>query len=349
MKKYYSIEFLRVWLLFLIILSHTAMVNYYGSLSAFFGKVLYSMGTHVDIFLLICGFFLFKSVNKENTSFWPVLKHRMLRLLPALVFCKLCIMIFLNHGLDYALTNLTMLNANIGIYVPTISHIIWFVDAMFWCWIFYAALFILFDKKKSLFSTALISFAALMMLFLGKNVDVHFHTLGFLLIDGGLLRCLSFMGMGILLSAIPLSISNNSDNKVSKSYAFAAFELLVVVMAFLYPGFVVRDTGMVLNHVLWAALFVFLAVREYGLVFKFLNKQKWVSYVSKYCYEIYVFQLFAIIIGQRYLFPQKAPILTGLAIVVLSFGFGKLFKDYVEPAIFKVLNIKGQSLPDNTK
>ena len=242
-------------------------------------------------------------------------------------------MIFFDSGHSYFLTNLMMLNANIGISIPTISHIVWYVDVMFWCYLFYAALFAMVDKTKALFATSILMFLSLMMLFTSQDVNLHFQLLNNTFIDGGVLRCFAFMGMGILLSVIP----NNNDNNTSKSYLLSLVEFLSLVMVFLYPGFVKHDSGMVLNHVLWAVVFIFLAQKEYGYVFSFLNKQSWINYVSKYCYETYVFQLFAITLGTKWFSPHQAPILTGFGIIILSFVFGKIVKDYIEPFIFNMI------------
>ena len=331
MKKLYSIEFVRVYFLCFIILIHTSVISSFDSVSTFAYNIFHSLGSRVDIFMLICGFFLYRSLEHRNPDFLTVLKHRAKRILPALLCYKLLVMLFLNEGTHYFLTNLMILNKNIGISLPTISHVIWYVDVMFWSYLFYSALFIIFDKKKSFFTTALIMFVCLMLLFTSSNVNLHFEMLNQGWIDGGVLRCLAFMGMGILLSGLPVIKNEN------KSYIMSIVEICSLIMLFIYPGLVKHDSGMVLNHVLWAVIFIYLAVGEYGFFLQWLNKQAWINHISKYCYEIYVFQYFAILLGQKYFLPILSPWATGGLIVVLSFFLGFVFKDFIEPAILRLI------------
>ena len=93
---------------------------------------------------------------------------------------------------------------------------------------------------------------------------------------------------------------------------------------------------MVLNYILWMIIFIYCMRQEFGCLSKFLNKQSWIENISKYCYEIYVFQMFAIILGNKFYSVYGHPYITTVCTLIIAFVFGKCFKDYIEPNIKKI-------------
>lgn len=216
MKKYASIELLRLYFLCLMIVLHTIMVEDVAHIMGH--TFMHTMGSRVNIFMLICGFFLYRSfIKHSDKTFWERFQHRCIRILPALILYKvLCTLIFgasVGAGFENLLSNLFMLNQNIGVDVPTITHIIWYVDVMFWVYLFYMAVFCLFTRERALLTTGILIIPSLVILFTNVNVNFHFRMAAPYL-DGGVLRGIAFIGMGILLSAIPFDrkkLTKNND------------------------------------------------------------------------------------------------------------------------------------------
>lgn len=317
-KKFYSIEFLRVWFLILIIIGHSKMQS--AVVETFGNNALSTMGSRVNIFMLICGFFLFLSLQKQ-TNFWDKFKHRIWRILPVLCLYKILATIFIYPQLlPFSLSNLFILNQNIGIMTPTITHIIWYVDVMFWVYLLYLALFSFYERQKAIFSTCIMTLLSLMILFTNNNINLHFEP-AYAFLDGGILRGIAFIGMGILLAALP-----NRKIYISKTIAIFAtiIEIISLIMAISYPMFInYMNSGVSFNHVLWVALFVFLMTREYGWFSKKLNNCSWIYPLSKNCYEIYVFQLFAIMAAEKWLSPNQHPWLSILGMLFFAILLGK--------------------------
>ena len=202
MKRLYSIEWLRIWFTALIILCHTA---YYNLITNFFhGHSVLSGSTYTDVFFLISGFFIFISLqNAKDESIIQVIKHRCLRLLPALWLYKILCVILLSYKFKYLPTDLIMFNKNVGIDVQTNTHIIWFVDVLFWVNIFYITLY--FSCKNKIhffFLTTLIMYFSLVILFSHDNINFHFQ-MATIYLDGGVLRGLAFVGLGIIVASLP--------------------------------------------------------------------------------------------------------------------------------------------------
>lgn len=265
-----------------------------------------------------------------------LIKRRCLRILPVLILYKILCVIFLGESGAYILSNIFMLNKNIGIDIPTLTHIIWYVDVMFWVYLFYLVLFYLIKQEKALFLTTILMLCSLMILFSNENINFHFSYAAPYL-DGGLLRGIGFIGMGILLANLPAL--KEPTNKKSK-FLISIFEVISLINVFFYPLFFGTITkGVALNHVLWAALFIFLFSNERGWVSQKLNKRSKIKYVSKYAYEIYVFQLFAITLSHKWLSPNQHPFLTAVGTVLLAYVFGVLVHEiYQKRIVGKIFN-----------
>ncbi len=333
MKKLYSIELLRVYFLIFIIIIHSATQNAF--IPIFGNNILHSMGARVDIFMLICGFFLMNSYNNKDMSLKERIVYRIKRILPALLSYKI-LAFFILHNNKYLLSDLFILNKNIGIDIHSLSHVIWYIDVMFYVYLFYLTLLYITNKISFTFITSIISIISMVILFSHDNVNMHMQMANSFL-DGGVLRCFAFMGMGILLYMIPkCKIKLNNMGK----YMFTMFEFVLLAIAFAYPAmhrYVNKE--MVLNYVLWMAIFIYCMRQEYGYLSKFLNKQSWIKNISKYCYEIYVFQVFAIMLGEKIMSVNSYPYMTTVVILVIAFIFGKSFKDYIYPNIKNITRL----------
>lgn len=345
--KYYSIELLRVYFLILIIFGHTMMRPVFDSV---FGlSFLDTMGSRVDIFMLICGFFLFKSLVKHpDATLGQSIKHRCIRILPVLLLYKLLFLLIFRHGdMSYFLSDAFMLNQNIGIDITTNRHIIWYVDVMFWVYLFYLALFKILKRHAALLITTIIMLASLVILMSGNNINLHF-TMATKYLDGGLLRGFAFIGMGILLANIPtVKIKDTTLNKI----IFTILETASLFLIIAYPLFFNLVTkGIALNHVLIAVCFVYLMVSQYGWLSRKLNNFSGIRHVSKYCYEIYVFQFLAITLGQKWLSPNQAPFLTAIGTVIIAYIFGVLAHNlYQKPLAKKLSKLESVSSPALSK
>lgn len=345
MQKYNAIELLRLYFVGLIIAGHTKMA---GAVSDIMGTTFLStQGSRVNIFMLICGFFLFNSMKKHSDkTFWERFKRRCMRILPALILYKvLCTLILgmsAGAGFENLLSNLFMLNQNIGVDVPTITHVIWYVDVMFWVYLLYMAMFEIFAHKHALFITGILMIMSLVALFTNPNVNLHFQ-MATTYMDGGVLRGIAFIGMGILLAALPLQKqTKNNGLSVPPPTIFATFaEIISVAAVFAFPLlFDVPTKTLVLNHTLWAAVFVFLMTRQYGYLSRIMNSWTCVGKLSKYCYEVYVFQYFAILLGGKWLSPRSFPILSVFGVIIFAFIIGIAVKELFDKRIVQKYLIK---------
>ncbi len=301
MNKLKNIEFLRVFLISVIVLLHTTA---YGSWSLlvnfpdikeldFFHKTFIQGNNSVEGFFIIAGFLLIYTLKNQNIK--DFIKKKYMRLSPTILFAVIiCIIASFWHTIklrfwDDILVVLLLNNFGICLAHGT-TPTLWFTSALF------AGLLIYFLLTKISSKTIkTISFVALPILAYGileyfqhgsfstphKNYAYIFNV--------GFLRAVGGVGIGTTVGFIYKKYIQEIKEKVFNFIGniiinLAEFSLLCFMVWWLVtPHKQLNCIIFVIAFALLLTLFVF----EKGIISKITNKDIWVK-LGKYQYSIYV-------------------------------------------------------------
>ena len=146
MQKLKNIEFLRVLCTLFIVIYHIFLFKFMsGSSIGFFKDLTYHAQKAVDFFFVMAGFFLIFTF-KPTLTLVNLIKKRIIRLLPVMLFILTCYGIASLFGLckftllKNIMTLLFISNIGLPIKIGNSGNL-WFVSVMFWCSIFYFLLY----------------------------------------------------------------------------------------------------------------------------------------------------------------------------------------------------------------
>lgn len=298
MQKIKNIDFLRIILLFVIILFHIFQKQHLGtyfpdmSHSALFGD------KAVEMFFVMSGFFLVYTF-KNTTSFFSFIKKKVIRFVPLLVFMTFCywiLSLICNTPFDKynAIFEILMLN-NIGI-TTSAGNIggSWFISVLFFSSVVYFIILKIFDDKKTILATSIVAYISLVLLVTlthGKMDGIN--RIYFDFINIGVMRGLSCVGLGCLVGFAYKFLNTELYAKTKIKtilYSVAEIYLLIFLINNLIFHQISTNNKLVLVFAFIALFWLFLLKR--GFLSSFLDKVNFLSNIAKYSLSIYISHLF---------------------------------------------------------
>lgn len=285
-KRIYSIEFLRIFFVFFIILGH--IKEMYPDVGAkvlnFFNTTEMHTWFGVEFFFIIGGFFLYKKIVNISKPF-EFIKKLWLRLFPALffVFLLCCLFGTQNHNLYISrLPLIGTLTAGMGLPGEATGWGDWYVSTYFWCCLLYMGIFYACCKHAFLWVCVLI-YLTVCLKFHG---DYTWMGTYYDIICTEFIRGIYSVGLGILTAY--LSDKVKIVPKLALRLFFTGAELYCLLSVFNY---IVRAS--VNNFTFWEIelVFAFLVVcmaHSLGYITSFLNKFSFIQFASRYVYSIFL-------------------------------------------------------------
>ena len=283
-KRIYSVEFIRIILVFAILWLHSLL-----SCSELLAKYPFR-GAHmnhaVEFFFIIGGFFLYRRVNSNRSSCELICKTYW-RFLPGLLFAFLLTVCtgVLPFSHIFILLSLT---GGSGLAVPFIGSS-WFLSVYFLFTCFAVGLFRC-NSKLGWTVLGVCVYAGLMLhehgqaLAGGPNgrhvnvLDTYYNIIGVFCTRG-------IYSMGIGMMSAFLALKTNHLKK-SFRYACTVFELYALLHFFIYL-FGKSSYGYIEIQVLFALLLISLS-NSLGYLSSLMNKIPSISVVSRYCFSVYI-------------------------------------------------------------
>ena len=168
-NKIQNINFFRIFFTLMIVYGHIIqhyMMPMYGELPFFQNMskhISYSFGYMCDMFFIISGFFLFFSF-KKHLEFSDFVITKVIRLLPVLIFSIFAILllsfIFTDvHYLKYQnFLAIFFLNSSFIANFNTNNNTAWYINVLFWGYIFYYCFVNLLPKEKINYAIGILIF-----------------------------------------------------------------------------------------------------------------------------------------------------------------------------------------------
>ena len=288
-KRFYNIDFLKFLCCITILIVHLSLINL---------KMPYIGRTDIGVtfFFILSGFFLYFSFAKK-ISLVDFVAKRWIRLMPIVLASVLGVILLHKTGLiaqhthfkDVFLTtffirNMALFNDGTQIKFDYDNSHLWFIGPLFWCSLFYFALF------KSTISHSVKCLITAVIVYCGCVADIHVYVPK---IPGtyGVWRGLSGIGMGLLCAMIAEYFVQNPFKGFSlkRKWIFTLGEVFFFGL-FIHLMFIdclpkkFHFYGMVVFFVL-TLLFYF----QKGSFSQWLN-QPWLGKLGTISYSVYVLQ-----------------------------------------------------------
>ena len=270
MKKIYSIEYLRIIFLAVILFLHCClnMPDLHKSLNyiAFSGTRLYIC---VEYFFVISGFFLCKKLMDTDLSAVDIIKKMYIRFFPAILFAYILALLFGTSKLRYIPTMLTYtfgMSLNTGVFHDEIIGVgDWFIGALFWTSALITFIFRAFPK----FSHIILG----ILIYVGFALQLTFPQQDFLspyygIYGASIARAMSCMGVGMAVYYLSKKVFFNKN--VLTMCAFTFLEVLCAVLLCSYAMGSVKITYF--QNIINFSLLLFIMVNSYGYISKFLKQ-----------------------------------------------------------------------------
>lgn len=301
MNKLKNIEFLRVFLISVIVLMHTTA---YGSWSLlvnfpqiselnFFHKTLIQGNNSVEGFFIIAGFLLIFTLKNQNVV--SFIKKKYMRLSPTILFAmSICIIASFWHAIKLRFWDdilAVLLLNNFGIcFTHGTTPALWFTSALFAGLLIYFLLTKITSKKIKTALFLLVPLAAYGILeyFQYGSFSTPHKNYSYIF-NVGFLRAVGGIGIGTYIGYFFKKYVEDIRQKVFNFFGniivnLAEFSLFCFMVWWLItPHRQLNCIIFVIAFALLLALFVF----EKGIISKITNKDIWVK-LGKYQYSIYV-------------------------------------------------------------
>ena len=353
MLKLDNINFFRILFTLVIVYGHIIqhhMMRLFGDMNFYQHlKVSYSFGYMCDMFFIISGFFMFFSFLKD-TSFKNFIVSKFARLQPVLIasFVGILILSWIIPGVYYFkyqnLLGLFFLDDSFAVNFLTNNGAAWYINVMFWGYIFYYCLNRIIPKDKINYVIGLIIFFAYSILFnkMELYAQPQIWQEGFLTIP--MIRALAGMGLGYIIGDIYNKnlITDNQVNNESKIKTILYTGLECVSLWFLFRFAIIKwqEFNFPVMMILFVVLF-YLFLTKKGYLSRWLDNNVCFT-LGKYCFSIYMMQeVMFVILNETFWKPYAANMSQPFVIVVsvlavCVFGvityylvekpFGKLYK-----------------------
>ncbi len=356
MEKLKNIEFIRVFLISVIVLLHTTAYGSWSLLVNFpdipqlkiFHNIFIQGNNSVEGFFIIAGFLLVYTL--KNQSVKDFIKKKYIRLSPVIIFAVLmCIIASFWHAIklrfwDDILVVLLLNNFGICLAHGT-TPTLWFTSALFAGLLVYFLILKFFTKNIKgilLILLPIMAYGILEYFQHGSFSTPHKNYM--YIFNVGFLRAIGGIGVGAIAAHIYKRYIDKVRKKVFNYIAIlginiAEFGLLsFVVWWLIVPHRQLNCIYFVFAFVLLLLVFVF----EKGIISKITNKDIWVK-LGKYQYSIYVIHSVVgkILINTAWLthpdFVKNHPYSTISVIILAILASGYFTYNFVEKPCCKYL------------
>ena len=296
-KKLYAIEFLRIFFLVFIILghifaitnNHSGQENLENATFKLFHTSSMNTGFGVEFFLVIGGFFLYQRMQKKVNPF-ALIKKIYTRLFPALATIYIGICLFA-YGNFTTVTQILTLTTGLRIPGEATGWGDWYVGVYFWVSAFYIGIFLLYPKQGIFWTLVLIYLSVS----LGYNTpDPGFQKTYYGFLGRDTIRGIYSIGIGIIVAYIMPHLKFK-PNRIER-IIFTLAEIGILLNVFNY---IVRSSHSQLSFFQIEVLFGILLISinySWGFLSSYLNSCRKIEYISRYSYQIFIGQIFAIML-----------------------------------------------------
>ncbi len=347
-KRYYNVDFLRIVFVVLIVYYHFIKTSY---VAAYHIPILENLAKNVGwagticnaILFVISGFFLFPALIKKEEPFIKFAIRKLLRFWPTLVFAVICIGILDLFGLvkfdvGQNILNIFLMTAGSGglTHKLTNLNVTWFVCALFWCSMFYKALYnVINDNFKFNFAVSIILYFNL-VIFL-NSISKDYQVVHGIFSKGGA-SAMALIGVGILLYQLFQQI--NWDKIKTNPFVITLCEaglITYLTWGCIFKKF--KETYMVML-IASITLFVLFLINR-GYISRFLNRP-FASAIGKYAFAIYIMQEVSFVFYKNFFWKDSIlvtahPILMIFLSLSFSIILGVLTYHFVENPCAKYL------------
>lgn len=279
----YSVEFLRIALLSLIIIGHIGEIFPYinRTLLKSLGTSVFKGWFGVEYFFVIGGFFLYNKIQKADNAF-TLIKKIYARLLPALLFIFLLCVVFTGSKI-HQLPSILALTTGLSIPSVTIGWGDWYVGVYFWSSCLLIGLFMT-CKKQAFLLLYIIMY--ILICFSFNAPYLGWMKTYYTFIGNQFVRGISSMGIGMTAAFIASQLSLKKE-PITKTL-YSVVEILCIIFTFSYlifPGSI-PFTSLEIQIIFGILIISFNS--SYGYLSTILNNMSYIQYISRYTYSIFL-------------------------------------------------------------
>ena len=304
------------------------------------------------MFFIISGFFMCFTFLKKEMTFKTFCVSKIARLWPVLLFSLFSFMIitlFIESVHYYKYENIVsafFIRSSFAVYIPTNNGAAWYINVVFFGYIFYFCLFGIIPREKRKYAVGIIIFFLYSLLINKQDLYIFPQVFldGFLTVP--MTRALAGMGLGYILGEIYSSekSSHKEDIKSESIYSvifFTIVEAVTIIYLFKFSIIKFLDYAFIIMTILFVILFICFLYQK-GLISRILDKDK-IFKMGKYCFSIYMMQEFCFQILNKYLWTNttigvvRYPILNMLAGLIFCITVGVLTYYLVENPCQKII------------
>lgn len=286
--KLYTVELLRVIFILGIIVHHIGGImntDFRNQWHNLLGTQYDRLWFEVEFFFMIGGFFLFRSLNKPNNKALAHIEKLWWRLTPGLIIAFLTLVI-LGVRSWARLPGLLFETQGLSIIPHPIGGGDWFIGAYFWTSALYVGLFFC-GRKVFWFSLGVFLY---FILCIQNNADPSFYaaTTGqkisyYTILGTGFARAVSCVGLGIFTAFLSERISLKKNVIIQIGMTLAEGALLYMIISYCYKSSSVKFH--MLDVKLAFCILLISIDHSYGYISYFMNRMKWIGFVSRYTYS----------------------------------------------------------------
>lgn len=280
--KIYSIEFLRIFFVFFIIVGHVMQVypEIKDKIYSFLHSTMVPTWFCVEYYSIIGGFLIYRNFRQEGSLFDKI-KHIYARLAPTVLFLYFIAFLSGIVSIKFLVTVLTMTQ---GMSIPIADAIgwgDWFVGAYFWAACICLSLLYYFKDKAFLYTLPLMYICLVMLYHTGYPGWMKaYHNI----IGTEFLRVLQCMGLGLVCGFLSKNLYFSK-----KKLAILVFSFLECVSIFYCFRKIFHGNSVdYLMALLWCGVFLILSSHCAGYLSALLNKIRRVTFFSKYCWNVFI-------------------------------------------------------------
>lgn len=294
-KRFYNINVFRIWFTLTIIYGHIIqhwMMPHYGETPFFtnlYRHTSYAFGYLCEGFFIISGFFMFFTFLKKP-SFEKLIISKIARLWPVIVFSLLGFFVLSLFGFvkfeKYGnIPALFFLNTALTP-VPFNDGGAWYINAMFWGYVFYYCLDKVVREDIKIYVFSLITFFGYSIL-LNKLHLYNQPQIFCQLLSYSMIRGLAGMGFGYILAYVYNKKAETNNNKKYNIYK-TIIEIFFIIL--LIKISIIKKTNSAFPIMLISFTILFLDfIFNKGFLSKITNK-KIFDALGRYCYSTYMMQ-----------------------------------------------------------
>ena len=331
-KRIYTIEFLRIFFVFFIILGHIMQMypNIKSSIYSFVDSTLMPTWFCVKYYSLIAGFLLYKKAILTDNHVFENIVHIYIRLFPTLLF-------FFILGYIFELTKIENLpyiismtqGMSLGV-ADVIGWGDWFLGAYFWAVVLSFSLLVYFKNKAFFFMIPIIYIS--LCLRYNHPYEGWMKSYGYFIGNefSRVLTCVMLGNLGGFISE-KLKQPNNK-------YILFLCTILEMYCFFWCFYHIFTDKMSVLPTLISMLLLLILSSKSLGIVSQFFNSKNYIYYLSKYSFNVFLAAAFMQTIVQQkffYLDGKVASLIIILGGILLGIAEYHLIEQKLVPYLKK--------------